>query len=218
MRQPRTKARKWLERILLLGGLLALNIWVWSIAFRDLYEHWQSRTFSSEISNSGKTPQIHVAENELVGRLKVDRLGIQSIIREGAGEETLRLSLGHIPGTAFPGQPGNVGIAGHRDAEFRALRDVKTKDLIEVQTSSGKYVYSVESTQIVKPTDVTVLNAASYPELTLVTCYPFYYVGSAPDRFIVKARQITPMHSPEKRRTSQHRSKRKTARYHENPS
>jgi sortase A len=83
-----------------------------------------------------------------------------------------------------------VGIAGHRDTLFRGLRNIRKNDLVEVETLRGKYLYQVESTQIVKPTDVSVLQAANYPQLTLVTCYPFYFVGSAPDRFIVKARQV----------------------------
>ena len=99
----------------------------------------------------------------------------------------LGVAIGHVPGTALPGQQANVGVAGHRDTLFRGLRDIKTNDLIEFETLAGKYSYRVGSTEIVKPDDVSVLQAGSSPELTLVTCYPFNYVGSAPDRFIVKA-------------------------------
>jgi sortase A len=112
------------------------------------------------------------------------------VVREGAGEDTLGVALGHIPGTALPGRPGNVGVAGHRDTLFRGLRNIRKDDLIEFETLGGKFDYQVESTRIVTPRDVDVLNASAQPELTLVTCYPFYYVGSAPDRFVVKARQI----------------------------
>ena len=89
-------------------------------------------------------------------------------------------------------QPGNAGIAGHRDTLFRGLFKIEKNDLIEFQTPAGSYNYQVERTSIVKPDDVTVLHASQHPEMTLVTCYPFYYVGSAPDRFIVKARLVDP--------------------------
>lgn len=111
------------------------------------------------------------------------------MVRQGVGEDTLRVALGHIPTTALPGESGNVGIAGHRDTLFRPLQKVRRNDLIVFETRSGKYVYRVQSTKVVGPKDVDVLEPKSSPELTLVTCYPFYYVGSAPERFIVEARQ-----------------------------
>jgi sortase A len=140
---------------------------------------------------SVKTPGRVIATGEMIGRLEIPRLKLHAIVREGAGAGTLALALGHIPGTAFPGQPGNVGVAGHRDALFRGLGQIRQTDRIEFQTLAGKYEYEVESTEIVKPQKVSVLNAGQYPEITLVTCYPFYYVGSAPDRFIVKARLVS---------------------------
>jgi sortase A len=112
------------------------------------------------------------------------------MVREGADGETLGLALGHIRGTALPWQMGNVGVAGHRDTLFRGLGEINKDDLILFETLVGNYVYKVENTEIVKPQNVRVLNAREYPELTLVTCYPFYYVGSAPERFIVRARQV----------------------------
>jgi sortase A len=149
---------------------------------------------ASNESSPAATPKTPVKTspetNALLGRLNIPRLHLSATVREGADEETLAVALGHIPATALPGQPGNVGIAGHRDKLFRSLKDIRSNDLIELQTLSGNYVYQVESTQIVKPTDVSVLKAANYSELTLVTCYPFYFVGAAPDRFIVKARQL----------------------------
>ena len=132
-----------------------------------------------------------IANNALVGRLTISRLHLSAIVREGTGENTLSLALGHIPSTALPGQRGNVAVAGHRDTIFRALREIRKDDLIQFETLSGSYAYRVESTEIVKPEDVSVLRPSQAPELTLVTCYPFYYVGSAPDRFIAKARQVS---------------------------
>jgi sortase A len=135
------------------------------------------------------SPQT-LPENHLLGRLTIPRLQLTATVREGVSETTLGRALGHIPSTALPGHRGNVGVAGHRDTLFRGLREIRKNDVIQFETVRGTYTYHVESTQIVKPQDVSVLNAAQYPELTLVTCYPFYYVGSAPDRFIVKARQV----------------------------
>jgi LPXTG-site transpeptidase (sortase) family protein len=146
------------------------------------------------IPGEGQTnpPQENPPKDEsLIGRLKIPRLNVQAVIREGTAERTLSIALGHIAGTAKPGQNGNVGLAGHRDSLFRGLRNIRKNDRIELETSNGEtYTYQVTSTNIVKPTEVSVLKAGLYPELTLVTCYPFNYIGSAPERFIVKARQI----------------------------
>jgi sortase A len=126
----------------------------------------------------------------LLGRLKIPRLHVAAMVREGADSGTLRRAIGHIPGTALPGKTGNVGLAGHRDTFFRALRNIEKDDTIDFETDAGTFRYAVESTRIVSPRDVSVLSAAGGRTLTLVTCYPFYYVGSAPKRFIVRAVQV----------------------------
>ena len=126
----------------------------------------------------------------LLGRLKIPRLHLAAMVREGADSGTLRRAIGHIPGTALPGKTGNVGLAGHRDTFFRALRNIEKDDTIDFETEAGTFRYSVQSTRIVSPRDVSVLSAAGGRTLTLVTCYPFYYVGSAPKRFIVRAVQV----------------------------
>jgi sortase A len=136
-----------------------------------------------------------VGENDLVGRLAIPRLHVSAIVREGVGRNTLGLAVGHIPGTALPGQTGNVGVAGHRDTLFRGLREIRANDLIQFETLAGRYLYEVGSTQVVKPQNISVLKPGQYSELTLVTCYPFNYIGSAPDRFIVKARQVSEIES-----------------------
>jgi LPXTG-site transpeptidase (sortase) family protein len=135
-------------------------------------------------------PGNELKERDLIGRLEIPRLDVKTIVREGAREDTLSIAAGHIPNTALPGQPGNVAVAGHRDTLFRGLQGIRNGDLIQFESLRGSYVYQVESTQIVKPTDVSVLNPTAYSQLTLVTCYPFTFVGSAPERFIVKARQV----------------------------
>lgn len=123
----------------------------------------------------------------VIGRLEIPNLQLSVIVREGADAATLRRAVGHIPGTPLPGRTGNVGLAGHRDTFFRALRNIRRNDPIELQTENGTYRYVVESTRIVVPRDVGVLASSGAASLTLVTCYPFYYVGSAPKRFIVHA-------------------------------
>ena len=112
------------------------------------------------------------------------------MVAEGVEPTTLRRAAGHIPGTALPGQPGNVGIAGHRDTLFRPLRNIRRDDLITLITPQGEYRYRVVSTRIVNPRDIAVLAPSRNEVLTLVTCYPFYFVGSAPDRFIVRAERV----------------------------
>jgi sortase A len=129
----------------------------------------------------------------LIGRLEIPRLKLSVMVREGADGKTLHRAVGHIPGTAMPGFAGNVALAGHRDTFFRELRNIKKNDSIEFETENGTYRYLVESTDIVGPRDVGVLAASHGQTLTLVTCYPFYYIGSAPKRFIVHAAQVSPI-------------------------
>ena len=126
----------------------------------------------------------------LVGRLEIPRLGLVLVVAEGTSPVTLRRAAGHIKGTATPGHPGNVGIAGHRDTLFRPLRDIRQDDLITLTTLQGGYSYRVVSTKIVSPSDVAVLTSDEKQILTLVTCHPFYFVGPAPDRFIVRAERV----------------------------
>ena len=133
----------------------------------------------------------------VVGRLEIPRIGISAMVLEGDSEAVLRNAVGHVPATGFPGGPGNVVVAGHRDTFFRPLRNIQKDDEITFTTLQGTYRYRVESTERVGPKDVRVLQATSHPMLTLVTCYPFYYIGAAPKRFIVQAWQIQPSHDSE---------------------
>lgn len=127
-----------------------------------------------------------------IGRMRIPRLGISVMVVEGVDSSELELGAGHVPGTALPGQPGNVAVAGHRDTFFRKLRDLRQNDTIEITTLSGTYDYSVGSMEIVDPSDTDVLRPTDDPELTLVTCFPFTYIGPAPRRFIVRAHQNAP--------------------------
>jgi sortase A len=112
------------------------------------------------------------------------------MILEGTDGRTLRRAVGHIPGTPLPGQRGKVAITGHRDTFFRVLRNVQHDDEITLTTLDGTYRYLVDSTQVVAPEDTKVLDNSGDTILTLVTCYPFYFVGPAPKRFIVRAHKI----------------------------
>jgi len=218
-RARRSRTRRWIERILLLAGVAGLGVWAWSVAGQAVYQDWGNWAFERQVRGERATigeylrarlghptaaqkstppqqtipppgPPPATENNALLGRLSIPRLDLHAMVREGVDEKTLGLALGHIPGTALPGQSGNVGVAGHRDTLFRGLREIHRNDLIRFETSAGSHEYRVESTKVVSPQDVSVLAAHQSPELTLVTCYPFYYVGAAPDRFIVKAREV----------------------------
>jgi sortase A len=126
----------------------------------------------------------------VVGRLEIPRIGVSVMVVEGADDNDLKRAVGHIPGTALPGEPGNVGIAGHRDTFFRPLRSIQRDDTITLRTLQGAYRYRVVSTNVVRPEDIEVLYPTGRDCLTLVTCFPFDYVGSAPKRFIVRAERM----------------------------
>jgi len=189
------------EALLLLAGLVSVGVWVWSMVRTAAVQRRESRIFDREVSRlrdrpsplgarfQGQRPP-EMGKDGVIGRLEIPRLHLRSMVREGDGEETLSVALGHIPGTALPGEGGNVGVAGHRDTLFRGLGEIRPKDIIVFQTLRSAYRYQVESTEVVKPQDVAVLRSGGSSELTLVTCYPFYFVGAAPERFIVKARQV----------------------------
>jgi sortase A len=130
--------------------------------------------------------------------LRIPKIRLEVPVLPGTDDHTLDRAAGHIEDTAQPGMDGNSGIAGHRDGFFRGLKDITLGDMIELDTLQGTDVYRVERTWVVKPEDVSVLDPTPTPALTLVTCYPFYFVGSAPERFIVRAVRVggRPLPSP----------------------
>ena len=119
--------------------------------------------------------------------MTIDKLGIQVPVYDGADDFNLNRGVARIKGTATVDADGNLGIAGHRDGFFRGLKDIAIGDHIELQTARGEAVYTVSSITIVEPSDVSVLAPTPERTITLVTCYPFYFVGQAPKRYIVKA-------------------------------
>ena len=126
---------------------------------------------------------------EVLGRLEIPSVGLKVMVLRGTGGSTLRKGAGWLPDSAEPGGSGNVAIAAHRDTHFRPLREIHQGDLVELTTLDGRYDYRVDWTAIVDPEDTEVLEPTSKSALTLITCYPFYYVGHAPRRFVVRAIQ-----------------------------
>jgi len=198
----------------LILGVVCLGLYGYGYLERTLYQTYQSWSFDRapariapaagskyEITAAGeivRKPQISMASSALplptsiIGRLSVPRLHLSAMVREGIDGETLQLAVGHIPSTALPGQTGNVGVAGHRDTFFRGLKELRTMDEIQFSTPNGNFRYAVESLMIVEPGNIEVLAASDTNVLTMVTCYPFSYIGNAPKRFIVRARQVSP--------------------------
>jgi len=129
-------------------------------------------------------------ESGVFGRIEIPRLGISALIAEGTQPAQLDRSVGHISTTAFPGRPGNCALAGHRDTFLRGLGDVRENDIIHIDTLQGTYTYEVEWGAVVEPRQVDVLDSTVAPSLTLVTCYPFAFVGPAPERFVVRAKLV----------------------------
>jgi sortase A len=192
---------RWLERLLLVIGIVSLGYYAYVSAEAALYQAFEERELDAILASApaaapdpratifpARTPvRERPAQGASIGRIEIPRLGVSAIIRAGSDARTLRLAVGYIPGTALPGEGGNTGLAAHRDTFFRRLRDIRTDDEIRIVTKEGTYRYEVDNTRIVQPKDVWVLNPTPQPALTLVTCYPFNYIGSAPERFIVRA-------------------------------
>jgi sortase A len=213
-----SRALSGLEKVLLVLGVLLLSFYVAArihglVSSRsDLKRFWQKQ--SSSIKDQGAAsfdqnlePDFQLWSPKRIAAYKITlgtgappplaalRVGVIHLevpVLEGTDDFTLNRAVGHIDGTAEPGQEGNVGIAGHRDGFFRGLKDIHQGDTIELITPDKRIKYVVDETLIVSPEDVSVLAPRSKSSLTLVTCYPFYFVGSAPQRFIVHATVASP--------------------------
>jgi sortase A len=195
---PARRGVRRLERLLLVVGCVCLGYYGYVSAESALYQAVENRELDAILASAPATPPSPVtspvvrrrmppANGASMGRIEIPRLDVSAVIRAGSDARTLRLAVGYIPGTALPGEGGNIGLAAHRDTFFRRLSDIRTGDEIRIVTPEGTFVYQVQRTNIVQPKDTWVLNDTPEPALTLVTCYPFNYVGSAPQRFIVRA-------------------------------
>jgi sortase A len=176
---------RWAQRFLAACAVVLLGYCAYVLVDARLFQHEEQQQLARQLTDS--PPQ---ASTGLIGRMEIPRLGLSVMVMEGTTTTTLRRAAGHIEGTAEPGQPGNIGISGHRDTFFRPLRKIEPNDLITLTTLAGEFRYRVVSSKVVSPDDVSVLDPGQSEVLTLVTCYPFYFVGPAPSRFIVRATRI----------------------------
>jgi len=144
----------------------------------------------STVDRSPSDVKVRPATGSLVGRIKIPRLKLSAVIFEGTDDQTLGRGVGHLAGTATPGETGNLVLAGHRDTFFRPLKNIREGDVIEVTGPEGVSRYKVEFTQIVAPEATEVLRSTGGSTLTLITCYPFRFIGNAPDRFIVRGQKV----------------------------
>ena len=186
----------WLERLLLVVGIVLVGYYGYVSAETYLYQAYENRELDAILASapahaaSAPAPAARrriPVPGAILGRSEIPRVSVSTGVRAGSDARTLQLAVGYIAGTALPGERGNMGLAGHRDTFFRKLKDIRPDDIIRVVTPSGAFAYRVERTTVVDPHDVWVLDPTDGATLTLVTCYPVTYVGSAPQRFIVRA-------------------------------
>ena len=192
-KEPLRRSLAWTQRALFVCGVVLLGYCGYALVDAWMFQRRESRDLDRLLrdrqrAESERVPAV--AAGALIGRIEIPRLLLSVIVAEGIDKTTLRRAVGHIPGTALPGRPGNVGLAGHRDTFFRPLKDLKIKDEVRISTLKGDFKYEVESLRVVEPENVGVLAPVGENVLTLVTCYPFYYFGPAPQRWIVRARQV----------------------------
>ncbi|MEO8196515.1 MAG: class D sortase [Thermoanaerobaculia bacterium] len=141
-------------------------------------------------SASDATAAVVGPSRPFLARLEIPAIALSALVVDGVDAQTLRRAVGRIPSSSRPGEGGDVALAGHRDTDFRALGRLRQGDSLRLQTGDGDFLYEVESIRIVAPQRVDVLTPTDHPTLTLVTCYPFHYVGPAPLRYIVRAREV----------------------------
>ena len=192
-----------LERLLLVGGVLAVAVFGVNYSRAQVAAAQDIADFKTAVQSiaepdmslwsSGRAVAYRNGEagdRVAIGILRIDRLSVEAPIYAGTSEEVLDRGVGWVDGTARPGGAGNVGLAAHRDGFFRALKDVQIGDRVVTVTGAGESEYTITALEIVSPNDVHVLAPADAARLTLITCHPFYFVGSAPNRFIVHAQRL----------------------------
>lgn len=191
--QPAQRVLRFAYYIFLTAGIIAMGYSGYAVLDSDWYQHVETTNFEklNMVAEPPVAEAVPVAEGGVIGEIEVPRLRMKAIVVQGDTENLLRRAVGHLPQTAMPDQPGNVALAGHRDGLFRPLRNIQPGDFITLRTAASEYRYEVQWTAIVPPSALRVIQPTSEPSLTLVTCFPFYYVGAAPERFIVRARKIS---------------------------
>lgn len=172
----------WLLALLLLGGYGGARIWGELERERGLAGFYESRFPAGAVA----TPETDSAA-QAIAVLRIPRISLEVPTYHGTEETVLTRGAGLVNGTAAPGSNGNVVIAAHRDSFFRGLKDVVVGDLIELETAGYIHHYRISGLTIVAPDAVEVMHETGFAVLTLITCYPFYFVGNAPQRFIVRA-------------------------------
>jgi sortase A len=179
--------------VFLAAGIMALGYAGYAVL--DRYSYQEAETSKFEMPGvpaaSPTIEAVHIADGGVIGEITVARLKLKAIVVQGDSEDLLRRAVGHLAETPLPSEPGNVALAGHRDGLFRPLRGILPGDIITLATTDREYEYEVQWTSVVPPNAVRVLQSTDEPTLTLITCFPFYYVGAAPERFIVRARRIS---------------------------
>jgi sortase A len=168
----------------LFGGLLVS--WVMATLWSA---HTYQKVQSEHLADLGRSSirSRGLSTGDFFGKISIPRLHLSAVIAEGVDDATLRHAVGHFPESSIPEKEGTVALAGHRDTFFRALAHIRLHDQIELDTPYGVYRYEVIRTEVVTPDHTEVVRSSPQSDLTLVTCYPFRYVGHAPDRFIVQA-------------------------------
>jgi sortase A len=184
----------WIRRLLFSTGIVLLGYVGLTLLDARVYQVTAKHSLETQIQNVQATDPSQVRPpvnpGDVLGRIDIPRLKMSFAVLQGTSWRTLRLGAGHIEGTPLPGESGNSGIAGHRDTFFRDLKGIHEHDEIQLQTATGIQHYQVDWMKVVQPDDVSVLAPSSDSALTLVTCYPFYFVGPASRRFIVHARKV----------------------------
>jgi sortase A len=174
----------------LASGILAMGYAGFVFADSHAYQALETKEFKQ----AGLLSEPHIlVEGEVIGEIQVPRLGLKAIVVQGDSPANLKRAVGHLSKSALPGEWGNVALAGHRDTFFRTLRDIRLGDEIKFKTRERSFEYLVESIEVVAPTDIRVLESSTGHDLTLLTCFPFHYVGPAPNRFVVRAREVDRM-------------------------
>jgi sortase A len=174
--------------LLMAAGVNALA-WVGLVKARAAYVTWETIRLPavSAVGDERTTAEATIRAGAPIGTIEIPRLRLATVVVEGDDATSLAVGAGHLPDTPFPWEPGNSAVAGHRDAEFRRLQSIRPGDVIRFTAADRELTYVVREMRVVDPTDLSVLEKTERPALTLVTCYPFHYIGPAPKRFVVRA-------------------------------